>query len=649
MKSRFRQKLLLGLMLFTALFSLVPSRVFAVAGSIYFAPGGGSVINGSEFDVEVRGKVPNPGFWGGGTTTIVSYDPTKLQVVSYNDTGGVFQSANTKNWNGTTSGTVKYTAQVYWNAPAVNDQKIISIKLKAIATGNATLSFGSGTSVNDGPTTGTPSTFTVLPATCPAGQVGTPPNCATPAPSPSPSPTPKPSTKPTPKPPAPVATPTPTPTVEETPAPVASSDGGLQIEDVKVTASRAENSVAWSLNNAAAKPTVLYGTNKNALQDAGEVTRLDDGSYKMTFKDLKLGTLYYFTIKASTDDNLLGASYSGVLTTRGYPVQLTIKQNNVLLEGATVVINGRTFKTNADSIVTAELSDGKFTAAITPAGSSDSQKADFTVKKLAVPANGNPETQSFTLNIETASGVPAENNDSSLPTIIGAVLGLIALGAAIFGFFVFKKKKQEEQGQVQSADVDTTQLQQAYGRDVQNFMTNTPEPNLEGSFAAASVPGPVPAPDPAVAAVAPLPEQAPQTTQPLIEPPALSPLEAAPQALLPQEAPAPAQYDPGLAAQPPLPPQPAVDPLLQTATNVTPIQFQPPAADTAPPQTPPYAEPPAETAVNDNPALAQDVTRVEASEQPVADPDEPSAVYDAATGELDIIHHHGAPAQGGQA
>lgn len=661
MKSRFRQKFLLGLMLFTALFSLVPSRVFAVTGTIYFTPGGGSVINGSEFDIEVRGNVNSPAPWGGGTTTIVSYDASKLEVVSRDDTGGAFAGANTKNWNGTTAGTVKYVAQYYWNAPGVKDQKIIHIKFKAIATGNVTLSFASGTSINDGPTTGTPGAFTILAPTCPAGQVGTPPNCTTPPPSP----TPKPSTKPSNKP-APVVTPapTPTPTVEETPAPVVSSDGGLKIENVKVTASRGENSVSWSLNNDAAKPTVLYGTNKNTLQDAGEVTKLEDGSYKLAFKDLKLGTLYYFTIKASTDDNLLGASYSGVLTTRGYPVQLTIKQNNVLVEGATVVIGGRTFKTNTNSIVTAELSDGKFTATITPTGSTDSQKADFTVKKLAVPANGNPETQSFTLNIETLNDTPVENSGSPVSTIIGSVLGLLAVSGAIFGFFIFRRKKQEEQSQPQSVDVDTAQLQQAYGRDVKNFMTNTPEPNLEGGFATTAAPTPAPLPDPAFAAttIAPAAELPPPPPEPPVaaplpaEIPAPAPLDmatvvaptpdpaplaAAPTPDIPRQ---PMQFDPSMSSAPL--PSPTIDPIAQpqdlSAGVPTPVQTIP--GDIAAPQQ--IVEP---AAISDNPALAQDITRVESSEQPVVNPDEPSAVYDAATGELAIIHHRGGAPQGGAA
>ena len=645
MKSRFRQKLLLGLMLFTALFSLVPSRVFAVAGTIYFTPGGGSVINGSEFDVEVRGKVASPGFWGGGTTTIVSYDATKLEVVSKDDTGGAFAGANTKNWDGTTAGTVKYVAQYYWNAPGVNDQRIIHIKFKAIATGNATLSFGSGTSVNDGPTTGTPGTFTVLAPTCPSGQIGTPPNCTTPPPKP----TPKPSTKPTTKP-NPVVTPTPTPTVEETPAPVVSSDGGLKIENVKVTASRAENSVSWSLSNDAAKPTVLYGTNKNTLQDAGEVIKLEDGSYKLAFKDLKLGTLYYFTVKASTDDNLLGASYSGVLTTRGYPVQLTIKQNNVLLESATVVIGGRTFKTNVNSVVTAELSDGKFTATITPPGGKDSQKADFTVKKLAVPANGNPETQSFTLNIETLSDAPIENNGSSLTTIIGAALGLLAVSGAVFGFFIFRKKKQEEQGQIQSVDIDTSQLRQAYGRDVQNFMSNTPEPNLEGGFAEVAAPTPVPVPDPAFTTPVEQPVFVPES-QPAPLPPEIptpTPVETppTPDSIPPTIAPVPdiprqpLQFDPNASSMPL--PSPTLNSVSPDPLSGAPALMQALPNDTTVPQQ--IIEP---AAVSDNPALAQDITRIEASEQPAVDPDEPSAVYDAATGELNIIHHRGGVAQGG--
>ena len=398
MKQTVRQRLILGLLLFAAMFSVVPSRVFAVAGTVYFDQSSGTIINGTEFTVEVRGNVPGPNTWpfyGGGTTTIVTYDPSKLQMISYNDTGGVFRSG-TKNWNGTASGTVRYQSSIAINAPGVNNQKIISIKFKALSPGSATLGFRSGTSVNDGPTTGTPATFTIAQESCPAGKVGTPPNCTTPPPSPSPSPRPSSSPTPTPNP-APAASFRPTPTTtqpaatpapvvaEEVPAPTNESDGGLKIENVKITTNRQLNTVSWTLNKNDVPPKLSYGTSKNSLTQEATVTTLESGVFEAHIPDLKLGALYHFSIKAATPDQLQGATYSGTFTTRGYPVQLTIQQNGVLSPGAKIKIGERSFVANKEAIITTELGEGKYDASITTSGSSTSSPVSFNVVIKTIP------------------------------------------------------------------------------------------------------------------------------------------------------------------------------------------------------------------------------------------------------------------------
>ena len=581
MKHTIRHRLILGLLLFVATASIFPPKVFALTGSVYFYPGGNDVINGTEINVEVRGNVPDPGWWGGGATIVVNYDPAKLQLIERSDSGGAFQAANSRNFDGTKAGTVRYTAYVALNAPGVNGNKIINMKFRAISLGGATLSFGSETNVHNGPTTGSPTTFNIIAPTCPAGQVGTPPNCTTPPP-PAPSPTPTPTKTPTTKPPVkstptpvPTPSPSPTPTVEETPAPVEDSQGGLKIENVHVTTTRQKNSITWTMNRNESMPTLVYGTTKVKQTTEGKVTKLDDGSYEVVLPGLKLGTLYYYTIKASSTNLLEGATYGGTFTTRGYPVQLTIQQNGVLAPGAKVKIGERTFTANKNAIITTELGDGKYGASITPVSTTTTLLVDFTVQKKPVPANGNPELQAFVLN-GNVDGASSGSKDNL--TLILAALGVLATIGGIFGFLLYRRRNQQSND---PNGVDGDLLIANYGTAIEEPRVNTPEPNL----AAATV---IP-PDATTAA----PYQEPYQQD----------------AAYQQES-----FD---ATSLPLPP---VDPNMATPT----ISGVTPSLDNS------YSE--AEQ-------LAPEITQVESIEK-AEDPNEPSAIYDASTGELDIIHHN---------
>jgi hypothetical protein len=596
MKQTIRHRFLLALLLFTAVFSVIPARVFALAGTVYFTPSGGNVVNGNEFIVEVRGNVPSPGIWGGGATIKFTYDASKVQLIDRNDTGGVFQNNNRSNWDGTTAGTVRYEAVVWWGAPGVNNQKIISVKFKAIAPGNVTLNFAPETNVNNGPTTGTPSTFTVLPTTCPTGQIGTPPNCTTPpppSPTPTPKPTPKPSTTPTPKPSTTPTTPAPEQSVEETPAPVVESDGGLKIEDVKIVANRQKNSVTWTINKADAVPKVTYGTTKGDLRSEATVTKQEDGSYETVFPSLKLGTLYYFTIKATTPDQLQGATYNGTLTTRGYPVQLTIQQNGVLAPGAKVKIGDRSFTANKNAIITTELGDRKYDAMISPIGSTDSLSVSFTVQKKPIPTNGSPELQSFILNASLAD-TAATQGGNLIPIIIGgaSVLGIGA--ASMIGFILLRRRNQSQT----STTVDNDLLLANYGTAIEEYRTNTPTPNLDATAT----------------------NTAPVETTPLVAtPPPVT-----------NDMPAPVQSSP------------APD----TAANFDASTLPLPPVQEQPQMVAPPPETPENSQITEQ--LSPELAAVESIEENPADtvtdnPDETSAVYDAATGELDIIHHHTQP------
>lgn len=610
MKQNIRRRLLPVLFVLFAVVSIFPTRVYAVSGNVYFTPDGGQVRMGDTITVEVRGNVPDPGLWGGGATIVVNYDPSKLELLSRNDSGGAFRGANSRDWDGTKAGTVRYVAYYAINAPGVKGTKIIGMEFRAIGTGSTQMSFGS-VNVNNGPTTGTPSTFSIIPLTCPAGQVGTPPNCSTPPP-PTPKPTPKPTTPSTPtKPitPAPIVASDPpiTDSTESTPDPEVASDGGLKIEDVKATTTRQKNSVSWKLNRDDITPTIAYGLSKSAATKSAEVKSLEDGSYESEFADLKPGTLYYFTIKAASSDSLQGATHSGTFTTRGYPVQLTIQQNGVLAPGAKVTIGQRNFVANKDAIIVTELGEGNFNATIRPAGATTSYPVSFAVAKKTIPSNGNPALQSFTLNA-IIDGASSDENDNILLAIGGVIAGLGLLGG-IIGFLIYKRKQRDQQD---DSTVDQDLLIANYGESLEAYResaVNTPTPNLDATaYQVASQPL--------------QPEQVNDSEASQLSPTEVTPLQASQsQPLTDAETTAPVATDQSPPFDPttlPLPPQEPPQGSPQTTTDLQGVV-----------DLPQYT---------DDEQISPELAQIESLQVPETD-DEPSAIYDAATGELDIIHH----------
>lgn len=608
MKQLLKYRLLLGLLIFVAFVSIVPPKALAVTGTVYFTPAGGDVKMGQDFTVEVRGDVPDPGFWGGGGTIVVNYDASKLQVIDQNDSGGAFRAANSRNFDGTGAGVVRYTAYVAINAPGVNNTKIISITFRPLTTGSSVLSFGSGTNVNNGPTSGASKTFTVQPINCPAGQIGTPPNCTTPPPPVTP-PTPtKPTTpsKPsTPAPTVPTPTPSPAPVIEETPAPTVESDGGLKIENVKTTATRQKNGVSWTLNQSDITPTVTYGLSKSATTKA-EAEKNEDNSFEAEFASLKPGTLYYFTIKAASSDNLQGATYSGTLTTRGYPVQLTIQQSGVLAPGAKVTLGSRSFVANKNAIISTELSEGVMKATIRPAGSTISYPVSFTVAKKTIPSSGNPELQSFTLNAVIDGSGDAEN-DNLLLAVFGVIGGIAAIVGGVIGFLFYKRRKEEEQQNIDAVDQDL--LLANYGEALESYRTdttNTPTPNLD---AVSAYTAPIEQPEQQISSID-VPVEGVETLASAQESAEVMQTQEFAQSV-------PPQFTEERVFEPTVLPLPPEESTLSAGTETT-QQY------------------------TEEEQTAAELVQIESVAVPESE--EPSAIYDASTGELDIIHHqHSAP------
>lgn len=593
-------------MLLTALFSSVPTSVFAASNSAYLNGASGSAQTGNSFTVSVDGTVSNH-WWGSGPNSadgIISFPASRLKVLSIDDkTGAAFPYSETTIDNTAGTITIKQRTGTWAYIQPNITVHLLSITFQALTPGVANVTFSSMRySTGTAATTGGTYTITAPP----------PP---TPTPTPTPKPTPKPSTKPTVTPkPSVQPTPTPTPAVEETPPPVTQSDGGLKIQDVKVTVTREEGHIAWKMNSDDATATVTYGTTKGSQKKKAEVIKNKDGGYETSLKELSLGTLYHFTIKATANDDLEGGTYSGTLTTRGYPVQLTIQQNNLLLPGAKIRIGERTFVANKDGIVTTELSNGDHTAQVTPANSDESYPVKFTIAKKTMPASGNPDLQSFVLNVSTIGNTSGVAGQYLLP-IFGAVGAALAVIGGIVAFVLMRKRQAENNEQL--ASVDTDLLSANYGRPVENIYQNTPMPNLEtngGGPAGIFQEQPL-EPAPPLDSTAPasmfdaMQTQQPQQAYPS---PTVDPSTAGPDlGSLSQEQQLGQQVEPSIdTTSLPLPPLDATA-MPSSIDTGTPVQQ--------------YSE---------DEQLAAEVVDVESS----AKADQPDAIYDEATGELNILH-----------
>lgn len=599
MKQNIRHRFFIGLMLVTALLSVVPTSVFAAGNSVSLTPASGTSQTGNTFTLSTDGYAI--GGWWTSTSSVsgtITFPANLLKVASISADGTSFPSGFSASPDNT-NGTISFTGSCSGWFCGYSNQNVhlFAITFQSLAPGTANVNFNN-VQYNTGAAAMSGGTYTIASPPPPP-----------PAPHPSPVPSPKPSSKPVVKPsvnstPAPTPAPSITPTPEDTPAPIVESDGGLKIQDVKITTNRQENIVTWSLSNSSADTTLNYGTSKNNQKSDGLVTQQNDGSYKASLANLQPGTLYYFTIKASTSDNLQGATYSGVLTTRGYPVQLTVEQNNLLLPGAKVKIDERNFVADENAIVTTELSDGTHKALITPTDDSGSHGTTFTVEKKTIPKGGDPALQSFILNITSVGSSPAST--SLLLPVFGGAAGVVVVAGGIVGFLLFRRsaKNREDTG------VDSDLLATTYGTAIDQFRNNTPEPNLEASTGTQS-------PSQISAGQTP---QVPQPSQASVDTTSLAP---APMQTI-QQSQIPAPITPAAAVD--LSQQPTVMQDFSTPT-IESTQVSQGYSETE----------------QLSPELTQELIQVESGNVPssvVNENDEPSAVYNEATGELDILHHH---------
>lgn len=431
----------LALVIFFYAASAAP--VHAVAGSIYFSPGSGTHVNGSSFTVDVRAKVPANGWFGGGATIGVTYPTNLLQVTSTSVSGGVLGGSNPRAVNGTVSYNV-----LNYPSKAINDEKIFTITFKAIATGSATLNFSANTSVNDGPTSKKSSTFTIQNPTCPAGQIGTPPNCRVPPP-PAPAPTPSPQPAPQPTTPQPSPAPAPTPTQPaaqgdevEKPKPTPEKIVELNFDDITVQPAFAAASIDCQTTSKASS-TFAYGTSATSLDTDVEVEASEDGmQFSTRLQELLPGTTYYYQIVAKANNDQ-AMTETGQFTTKAFPVTIRVSQDSKPTKNATLKISGNDdiYTTNDKGQVDLSLLPGEYTVTI----AKDSLKTEqvFTVKALEITDDKAPKTQ--VIEVAIATVISSEDNTNYLLVAIIATIGIGLLGVGAWLVVRYRRRTSAEE------------------------------------------------------------------------------------------------------------------------------------------------------------------------------------------------------------
>ena len=452
-----------------AVVALFPASPVQAAGSnVSVSPGTLSVQRGQSFTIQLRGYVSSDFLGANRVAGGLTFPSNLLQVTDVNT------SAATLNWQKTHSigsGVVNFEQRALFPIDNTN-VAIGSVTFKTLASGSAVVGYAAGTTfayntsvIATARGTGTYTITTPPPATCPAGQTGTPPNCVTPPPATCPAgqtgtppncvtpQTPKP-TPTQPQTPSTPQTPTPTPTAPSTPTPspditeeitgeTDADEDGFSISDVTATRGYDSTLLNWKVSEAT-KATVAYGTSLKDLNKTTDATQKPDGSYEAQLADLTPGKQYYYTISATSEtDAAKTDSYSGVFTARGFPVIISVTEDKSPATNAKIKIGEQNYSTDKNGRISLELASGSYTAEIKTPNSSKS--FTLAVAKKSLPESGNaPEIQRFIFDIP-ASTAAAPSSNNLLLLGGGLVAGLLLIGGVLF--WLWRRRQSQDQQQ----------------------------------------------------------------------------------------------------------------------------------------------------------------------------------------------------------
>jgi hypothetical protein len=406
-------------MIFCLVLSLIPAELaFAEANQLFVTPSSLQMNINNVFDVKVSSYADSDASSGTASGT-VNYPTDKLQVVSLSTAGSGYGTPSLSQGSGAVG--FNGTRSPAYSGPAL----IFTIKFKAINSGSAAVSFGGGSNVNNQTTTLKSGAYTI-----------TNPN---PPPSSSPSSTPKPSTKPKPST-APVIT-TPTPTVEPTEGPVVTPDPTGVVDNVSVVPLYGSATVTWKVNAANPNSTFVYGFSTSQMDKKVTATKKSDGTFEALVTGLSPGTRYIFYITGSGGGQ--SGNYTSTIFTRGYPVTITVTENNVPVSKGQIRIGTINNSINSTGISTIGLAAGSYTGTITTETASLS--ISLTVEAKTIPSNGSaPESQLARFNLTSSPLAQGPGSGTSVITFVIVLAGgALLLGLGFVGFMAYRRKRYD--------------------------------------------------------------------------------------------------------------------------------------------------------------------------------------------------------------
>ncbi len=452
----------LALALIIAVTCCLPASVaHASQGAVYFKPGSGSYTIGKSFTVQVWVDVQQQTplyHTSKGSVTFPSSLLQATRAVNANSGADFALSINQS------QGRVNFNTMLWGNLSAGFQAHVFNITFKVKKAGTARLALASGTIFFDGPTSVRQASYRLKVPPCPSGQIGTWPHCHKPAPPKQPSPPPPTTSTPTPpkqSPSNPPSTSSPRqPTNEatassgstippENSAPlsddstnddsgdnISNASNGLSIGSVTSSATYTSADISW-LTNRISTTTFAYGTAKDALNLAADVSDGEQNSYSTTLTALEPGMTYYYQISATGADD--STTYAGQFQTKGYPITLTITQNGTPLSNATLVVGDdpTSYMTDENGTVSLNLSAGDHPITIKKDGGQSQET--ITVKALPITDGKDPDTQNITIATSLQITASAATGGSSM-LAIGIILFVLLLLGAVGTVIVIKRR-----------------------------------------------------------------------------------------------------------------------------------------------------------------------------------------------------------------
>lgn len=418
-------RIIVWLLTTSLLVAIIPQSVVhgADPNRLFVTPSSAQLNIGSSITVNVRSYADSDQSSGSVSGTL-TYPAGMLSYTGYSAAGSAYGSPTVSPG----SGTIGFSGT---RSPATSGSAhIFSVTFKAIGAGSAIVNFANNSRVNNSTTEYNSGVYTIVNPNPPATVQPSPSQTSRPSPSASPSPLPTVSVAPT----------TPTPSTDPDPQPTSDPTG--VVNSVAADPLYSSGKITWRVTATNPASTLSYGASAAKLDKSGSVLKEADGSFSATLNGLTPGVRYYFSINGSGDGGKAG-TYSGSLLTKGFPIVISVTENDTPAKNAQIKIGTRNYTTGSNGKRAVSLASGTYTGTIT----TDTATEAITIKveSKAIPPDGKaPESQAFTFNLKSSPLDQGPGSGSTILTFIGVLVGGALVTTTGFFIFIAYRRRQFE-------------------------------------------------------------------------------------------------------------------------------------------------------------------------------------------------------------